>query len=55
MTLQRKIDAQKVFGPERARPFDASQPSEFPIPLFGEHDLVPAKNPNVWEPAVVVR
>ena len=55
MTLQRKIDAQKVFGPDRARPFDASQPSEFPVPLFGEHDLVPAKNPGVWEPAVVVR
>jgi NADH-quinone oxidoreductase subunit B len=55
MTLQRKIDAQKVFGPDRARHFDASKPSEFPIPLYGEHDLVPAKNPNVWEPAVVVR
>ena len=27
----------------------------FPITLFGEHDLVPAKNLNVWEPAVVLR
>ncbi|NBV26647.1 MAG: NADH-quinone oxidoreductase, partial [Actinobacteria bacterium] len=34
---------------------NAELPSEFPVPLFGEHDLVPTKNPNVWEPAVVVR
>jgi NADH-quinone oxidoreductase subunit B len=55
MTLQRKIDAQKLTGPNRARHLNADLPSEFPVPLFGEHDLVPAKNPNVWEPAVVVR
>jgi NADH-quinone oxidoreductase subunit B len=55
MTLQKKIDEQKLTGPNRARHCDADAPSEFPIPQFGEHDLVPAKNPSVWQPAVVVR
>ena len=55
MTLQRKIDAQKIFGPDRAGAFDASVPSEFPVPQFGEHDLVPPKNTNVWQAPVVVR
>jgi NADH-quinone oxidoreductase subunit B len=55
MTLQKKIDAQKLTGPDRARHLNADLPSEFPIPEFGEHDLVPTKNPAVWQPAVVVR
>jgi NADH-quinone oxidoreductase subunit B len=55
MMLQRKIDSQKLTGPNRARHLNPDLPSEFPVPLFGEHDLVPSKNPNVWEPAVVVR
>ncbi len=55
MTLQRKIDAQKLTGPDRARHLNEALPSEFPIPEFGEHDLVPARNPEVWKPATVVR
>src|SRR5881394_2064875 len=50
MALQRKIDAQKLFGPQRARHLDPAAPSEFPIPNFGEHDLVPPHNPEVWQP-----
>jgi NADH-quinone oxidoreductase subunit B len=55
MTLQRKIDAQKLTGPDRARHLNEALPSEFPIPEFGEHDLVPARNPEVWKPATIVR
>ncbi len=55
MTLQKKIDAQKLTGPDRPRHLQAEAPSEFPIPQFGEHDLVPSKNPAVWKPATVVR
>src|SRR5206468_3706183 len=55
MTLQRKIDEQKLTGPDRARHFVADSPSEFPVPQFGEHDSVPTKNPEVWQPAVVAR
>jgi NADH-quinone oxidoreductase subunit B len=50
MTLQRKIDEQSLTGPNRARHLDAIEPSEFPVPEFGEHDLVPPSNPRVWHP-----
>ena len=55
MTLQRKIDEQKLTGPNRPRHLVAGAPSEFPIPQFGEHDLVPPSNPNVWQPPKVAR
>jgi NADH-quinone oxidoreductase subunit B len=50
MTLQEKIDKQTFSGPNQARNFNADLPSEFPIPQFGEHDLVPPYNPAVWQP-----
>src|SRR5882672_9896561 len=50
MTLQRKIDAQKTFGSDRPRHLVADAPSEFPVPQYGEHDLVPWKNAEVWQP-----
>ncbi|MCX6896182.1 MAG: NADH-quinone oxidoreductase subunit B [Verrucomicrobia bacterium] len=50
LTLQEKIDRQTVSGPNQARNFNADLPSEFPIPQFGEHDLVPPYNPSVWQP-----
>ncbi|MBM3875210.1 MAG: NADH-quinone oxidoreductase subunit B [Verrucomicrobia bacterium] len=55
MTLQRKIDVQKLTGEGRARHTDAAAPSEFPVPQFGEHDLVPSMNSSVWKPAVLAR
>ena len=55
MTLQRKIGEQQVVGPNRARHFDPESPSEFPVPEYGEHDLVPSKNPQVWQPPVLAR
>ncbi len=55
MTLQKKIDAQLLVGPGRPRHLDASAPSEFPVPRFGEHDLVPPSNPEVWHPPARAR
>ena len=55
MTLQEKIEAQKLTGPDRPRHLDPDAPSEFPVPAYGEHDLVPPNNPQLWQPPVVVR
>jgi len=48
MTLQRKIDQQSLTGPNAPRHLQTGQPSEFPVPQFGEKDLVPPFNPTVW-------
>src|SRR6186997_1431990 len=45
ITLQQKIDGQTMRGPARPRHLDPDAPSEFPVPEFGEHDLVPTRNP----------
>ena len=50
MTLQRQIDEQKLTGQNRPRHLVADAPGEFPVPEFGEHDLVPPSNPKVWQP-----
>jgi NADH-quinone oxidoreductase subunit B len=50
MTLQKKIDGQALTGPNRPRHLNADAPSEFPVPEFGEHDLVPPSNPAIWRP-----
>jgi NADH-quinone oxidoreductase subunit B len=55
MTLQRKIDAQTLFGPDRARYWDPNATAEFPVPEYGEHDLQPPFNPEVWHPPKMVR
>jgi NADH-quinone oxidoreductase subunit B len=55
MELQKKIDAQKLTGPEQASHLDSSVPSEFPVPAFGAHDLEPPANRNVWNPPAVER
>ena len=55
MTLQEKIDAQQLTGANRARHLNADVPSEYPVPQFGEHDLVPPNNPDVWEPPKIAR
>jgi NADH-quinone oxidoreductase subunit B len=55
MTLQKKIDEQVLKGPNRPRHADPDAPSEFPVPQFGEHDLVPPKNPQVWHAPEVAR
>jgi NADH-quinone oxidoreductase subunit B len=55
MTLQQKIAEQELTGAQRPRHLVADMPSEFPVPEYGEHDLLPPKNPEVWRPPVLVR
>jgi NADH-quinone oxidoreductase subunit B len=55
MTLQAKIKAERISGPTAARHLRDDSRSEFPIPEFGEHDIVPTKNPDVWSPASLPR
>ena len=50
LMLQEKIDAQTLTGAARPRHLHADQPSEFPIPAFGAHDLEPTHNPVLWQP-----
>jgi len=55
MTLQQKIAEQELTGAQRPRHLVAEAPSEFPIPEFGEHDLVPPNNRAVWTPPALAR
>ena len=55
MELQRKIDSQKLSGANKAEFLKPEQPSEFPVPAFGEHDLQPPANPDVYQPPVLER
>jgi len=55
MTLQQKIAEQPLNGELRPPHLDPDAPSEFPIPQYGEHDLVPPSNPNLWSPPRAVR
>jgi NADH-quinone oxidoreductase subunit B len=55
MELQRKIDNQKLTGANKAEHLNATQPSEFPVPSFGEHDLEPPANPDVFQPPKIER
>ena len=55
MLLQRKIAGQPLTGANRPRHLDPEGASEFPVPEFGEHDLVPPANRTGWRPPVVVR
>jgi NADH-quinone oxidoreductase subunit B len=55
MTLQEKIMAQKLTGPDRPRFLNADMDSEFPVPAYAEDDLEPAKNTAVWHPPLIQR
>jgi NADH-quinone oxidoreductase subunit B len=55
MTLQEKIDQQQLTGEGRPRHLNAEAPAEFPVPEFGEHDLVPRNNPKVWHAPLMKR
>ena len=48
ITLQKKIEEQHLTGVDRPRHLNEEEPSEFPVPVYGEHDLEPANNPKVW-------
>jgi NADH-quinone oxidoreductase subunit B len=53
MELQRKIDDQKLTGPGKADFLKRDEPSEFPVPGFGKHDLEPAANRELFQPPKV--
>ncbi|MEO6922334.1 MAG: NADH-quinone oxidoreductase subunit B [Bryocella sp.] len=53
LALQKKIDEQQLTGPDRPRHLNADEPSEFLIPDFGAHDLVPTKNSAIWHEPLV--
>ena len=55
MELQRKIDSQKLSGENKAEFLKKDQPSEFPVPEFGEHDLNPPANKDVYQPPKLER
>src|SRR5437016_13695466 len=55
MELQRKIDGQKLSGADKAEFLKPEQPSEFPVPGFGEHDLNPPANKEVYQPPKLER
>jgi len=55
MTLQEKIDAQKLTGVNRPRHLNAEISGAYPVPEFGEHDLVPPNNPAIWQAPKLVR
>jgi NADH-quinone oxidoreductase subunit B len=46
--LQKKIEAQHLTGADRPRHLNADEPSEFVVPEYGAHDLVPPKNLKLW-------
>ncbi|HVZ66598.1 MAG TPA: NADH-quinone oxidoreductase subunit B [Lacunisphaera sp.] len=50
MKLQEQIKAERLAGPATARHTRPEHESEFPVPEYGAHDLVPPKNTGVWEP-----
>ena len=55
MELQRKIDSQKLSGANKANFLKSEQLSEFPVPGFGEHDLNPPANKDVYQPPELER
>jgi NADH-quinone oxidoreductase subunit B len=55
MELQRKIKDQELTGNNKARHLDREEPSEFPVPNFGAHDLEPPSNPAIFHPPKLER
>ena len=55
MTLQEKIDGQQLTGANRPRHLNAEISGEYPVPQFGEHDLVPPNNPAIWQAPAMKR
>ena len=55
MELQHKIDEQKLSGSNKANFLKADQPSEYPVPAFGAHDLEPPANSEVFQPPKMER
>ncbi len=50
ITLQKKIEKQRLFGKTLPRHADPEAPTSYPVPAYGPHDLEPAYNPKVFCP-----
>ena len=50
ITLQKKIESQRLFGKKLPRHADPHAPAAYPVPAYGPHDLVPPLNPDVFCP-----
>ena len=48
ITLQEKIDGQRLSGNQHTSLPGSSAGEEFPVPEYGEHDLEPPLNRSVW-------
>lgn len=55
MELQKKITNQQLKGPEQSAHLRRDIPSEYPVPDFGPHDLVPTCNETIFHPPTVER
>ena len=56
MTLQRKIERQHFVKLSKPIPQEIDRrENEYPVPEFGDHDLVPPSNPEVWKPPKIER
>jgi NADH-quinone oxidoreductase subunit B len=55
IALQKKIRGQTLSGPAAPRHLRAETACTYPVPAFGEHDLLPPKNPAVWQPPSLKR
>ena len=53
--LQAKMHGERVSGPHAAKQFRPEEPSEFPVPDYGAHDLEPPANPELFQPPVLPR
>lgn len=55
IALQEKIRRERLSGAETARHLRDDVPSEYPLPEYGDHDIVPPKNPNLWSAPTLPR
>jgi NADH-quinone oxidoreductase subunit B len=55
MTLRDKIAKEKLMGKDRVRHADPNGTAAFPVPEYGPHDIQPAANRDIWNPAPLVR
>ncbi|MGH8018155.1 MAG: NADH-quinone oxidoreductase subunit B, partial [Opitutaceae bacterium] len=55
MQLQAKIRGQPIAGADAPRHLRDDDPCDYPVPEFGEQDLEPPKNPEVWQPPKLAR
>lgn len=53
--LQKKIKGFQLTGPDAPRHLRSDLSCENPVPEFGEHDLEPPANPEVWQAPTIVR